>query len=150
MTINMQEMLSGAAIGGSSSLSLLSWLVFSSPKVNFPLLCCTDTRAVGVFIVTIHYGENLSAQDRGGTSDPYIVLAYAKFGKPLYSTRIILEDVNPVFEETCAVLLTQDEVKSEEALSLMLWDSDREPRFLQLDSTNRDVADAELLYLFPS
>ena len=29
-----------------------------------------------------------------------------------------------VYEETCVLLLTADEVKSEEALSLMLWDSD--------------------------
>ncbi|KAL7409629.1 hypothetical protein BDY24DRAFT_402483 [Mrakia frigida] len=99
MTLNLQEMLSGAAIG--------------------------DTRAVGVFIITIHYGEDLSAQDSNGSSDPYIVLAYAKFGKPLYSTRIIMGDLNPVFEETCALLLTADEVKSEESLSLMLWDSDK-------------------------
>ena len=41
MTLNMQELLSGAAIG--------------------------DTRAVGVFIITIHHAENLSAQDKSGT-----------------------------------------------------------------------------------
>jgi Ca2+-dependent lipid-binding protein len=29
-----------------------------------------------------------------------------------------------VYEETCVLLLTADEVKSDEALSLMLWDSD--------------------------
>lgn len=30
----------------------------------------------------------------------YVVLAYTKLGKPLYSSRIILSDLNPVFEET--------------------------------------------------
>lgn len=99
MTINLQEMLSGAALG--------------------------DTRAIGVFIITIHYCENLSAQDNNGKSDPYVVLAYAKFGKPLYSTRIIIGDLNPVYEETCVLLLTQDEVRSKEDLSAMLWDSDK-------------------------
>ncbi len=84
MTLNMKEMLSGAAIG--------------------------DTRAIGVFLITIHYAEGLSAEDSNGKSDPYIVLAYEKFGKPLYSTRIILEDLNPVWEETTALILTQDEV----------------------------------------
>lgn len=98
MTLNMQEMLSGAAVG--------------------------DTRAVGVFLITIHHCENLSAQDRNGKSDPYIVLAYAKFGKPLYSTRIITEDLNPVFEETAFLMLTMDEIKAKEDLSAMLWDSD--------------------------
>jgi Ca2+-dependent lipid-binding protein len=99
MTLNMQEMLSGAAVG--------------------------DTRAMGVFLITIHYCEGLSAQDNNGLSDPYVVLAYAKFGKPLYSTRIILGDLNPVFEETCVILLTMDEVKAKEDLAAMLWDSDK-------------------------
>ena len=36
-----------------------------------------------------------------------------------------MADLNPVFEETCALLLTADEVKAEESLSLMLWDSDK-------------------------
>jgi Ca2+-dependent lipid-binding protein len=99
MTINMQEMLSGAAVG--------------------------DTRAIGVFLITIHHCEDLSAQDSNGKSDPYVVLAYAKFGKPLYSTRIIVGDLNPVYEETCAILVTMDEVKAKEDLSAMLWDSDK-------------------------
>ncbi|ORX35103.1 hypothetical protein BD324DRAFT_582681 [Kockovaella imperatae] len=99
MTLNLQEMLSGAAVG--------------------------DTRAIGVFVITVHHCEGLSAQDNNGKSDPYIVLAYAKFGKPLYSTRIILADLNPVFEETAVLLLTMDEVKAKEDLSAMLWDSDK-------------------------
>ncbi|PVG01479.1 hypothetical protein CPB86DRAFT_781696 [Serendipita vermifera] len=99
MTLNIQELMSGAAIG--------------------------DTRSLGVFIIRIQYAEDLSAQDRNGKSDPYIVLAYAKFGKPLYSTRIILGDLNPVFEETAFLLVTQEEVKADENLSAMLWDSDK-------------------------
>lgn len=38
----------------------------------------TDTTAIGVFIITIHFAEGLSAQDSNGKSDPYVVLAYAK------------------------------------------------------------------------
>ncbi|KAG8695995.1 hypothetical protein FRC08_007433 [Ceratobasidium sp. 394] len=99
MTLNIQEMMSGAALG--------------------------DTLSQGVFLITIHHAEDLSAQDRNGRSDPYIVLAYAKFGKPLYSTRIVLGDLNPVFEETAALLVTTEEVKAEEDLGVMLWDSDK-------------------------
>jgi Ca2+-dependent lipid-binding protein len=99
MTLNLQEMLSGASVG--------------------------DTRAIGVFVVTIHYCVELSAQDSNGKSDPYIVIAYAKYGRPLYSTRIITEDLNPVFEETAVLMLTIDEVKSKEDLVCMLWDSDK-------------------------
>ena len=84
-----------------------------------------DTRALGVFVITIHHAIGLSAQDRNGKSDPYIVLAYAKFGKPLYSTRIVLGDVNPVWEETAFLLVGEDEVRGEEEVSAMLWDSDK-------------------------
>lgn len=97
MTINVKEMLSGT-VG--------------------------DTHAMGVFIISVHYCEGLSAQDNNGYSDPYIVLAYAKYGRPLYSTRIILQDLNPVYEETAFLLVSMDEVRSEEELVAMLWDSD--------------------------
>lgn len=53
------------------------------------------------------------------------MLAYAKFGKPLYSTRIIEGDLNPVWEETAFLLVSDDEVKGGEDVSAMLWDSDK-------------------------
>ncbi|EJD51313.1 hypothetical protein AURDEDRAFT_159718 [Auricularia subglabra TFB-10046 SS5] len=99
MTLNIQEMLNAAVVG--------------------------DTNAVGVFVIRIHHAEGLKAKDRNGFSDPYIVLAYAKFGKPLYSTRIILEDLNPVFEETAMMLVTRNEIQADEDISAMLWDSDK-------------------------
>lgn len=67
MTLNMAQMLAGGGVK-------------------------KDTNAVGVIAVTIHHAEGLSSQDSNGKSDPYIVLAYAKFGKPLYSSRIITEE----------------------------------------------------------
>jgi Ca2+-dependent lipid-binding protein len=54
-----------------------------------------------------------------------VVLSYAKFGKPLYSTRIIAEDINPVWEETAVLLVSSDEVKAKESLSIQLWDNDK-------------------------
>ncbi|KZV99954.1 hypothetical protein EXIGLDRAFT_723122 [Exidia glandulosa HHB12029] len=83
-----------------------------------------EVNALGVFVITIHYCRSLADKDGNDKSDPYIVLAYAKFGKPLYSTRIITEDLNPSFEETTVLMLTQNEVDAEEDLSAMLWDSD--------------------------
>jgi Ca2+-dependent lipid-binding protein len=59
------------------------------------------------------------------SADPYIVLAYSKFGKPLYTTRIVESDLNPVWEETAVLLVTEDEVKGDEDLGVMLWDSDK-------------------------
>ncbi|GAA6059867.1 hypothetical protein JCM10212_007072 [Sporobolomyces blumeae] len=83
-----------------------------------------DTKALGVFMITIHYAENLSAQDDNGTSDPYVVVAYSKFGKPLFSTRIVHKDLNPVWEQTTFLLVSDDEVRAGEKLSIQLWDSD--------------------------
>lgn len=99
MTINVQEMLSGSGVKDV-------------------------THNLGVIVITIHHASDLSAQDSNGLSDPYIVLAYAKFGKPLYSTRIITEELNPVFEETAFLLVSEDELRANEDVSVMLWDSD--------------------------
>ena len=42
------------------------------------------------------------------SSDPYVTVAYARQGKPLFSTRIIQNDLNPVFEENTAVTVDAD------------------------------------------
>lgn len=83
-----------------------------------------DTDAVGVLVIDIEYGEGLSAQDANGKSDPYVVVSFAKFGRPLYSSRIIFEDLNPVWHETAFILVTKDDIRANESLSLQLWDSD--------------------------
>jgi Ca2+-dependent lipid-binding protein len=64
------------------------------PRLNL------DTDAIGVLYVKIHRAVGLSAQDRNGASDTYITLAYSKYGKPMYSTRVIVHDLNPVWEES--------------------------------------------------
>ncbi|GAA5990859.1 hypothetical protein JCM10908_000050 [Rhodotorula pacifica] len=84
-----------------------------------------DTDALGVFMITIHHAQGLSAQDDNGRSDPYVVIAYSKFGKPLYSTRIVPEDLNPVWEQTAFILVSADEVRAGEKLSIQLWDWDK-------------------------
>jgi Ca2+-dependent lipid-binding protein len=53
-------------------------------------------------------------QDDNGTSDPYVVVAYSKFGKPLFSTRVVEKDLNPVWEQTTFLLVTDDEVRADE------------------------------------
>ncbi|KAJ9480274.1 hypothetical protein PHBOTO_003500 [Pseudozyma hubeiensis] len=99
MTLNMAQMLSGDGIK-------------------------KDTDAVGVLVVDIEYAQDLSAQDANGKSDPYVVLSFAKFGRPLYSSRIIFEDLNPVWEETAFLLVSKDDIRANESLSIQLWDSD--------------------------
>lgn len=88
-----------------------------------------DVEALGVLWIRIHRATGLSKQDRRGSehggSDPYITLAFSKYGKPMYCTRVITDDLNPIWEETAALLVTPELIKADENLSVELWDSDR-------------------------
>ncbi|KAF2404977.1 hypothetical protein EJ06DRAFT_525553 [Trichodelitschia bisporula] len=88
-----------------------------------------DVQALGVLWIRIHRAVGLSKQDKRGSkhggSDPYITLAFSKYGKPMYCTRVITDDLNPIWEETAALLVTPELVKADENLSVELWDSDR-------------------------
>jgi hypothetical protein len=82
-----------------------------------------------VLWIRIHRATGLSKQDRRGSkhggSDPYITLAFSKYGKPMYCTRVITDDLNPIWEETAALLVGPELIKADENLSVELWDSDR-------------------------
>ncbi|KAL4921702.1 hypothetical protein BDW62DRAFT_174281 [Aspergillus aurantiobrunneus] len=88
-----------------------------------------ETQALGIMWVRIHRATGLSKQDKrgseGGGSDPYINLSFSKYGKPMYCTRVITDDLNPVWEETAALLVNAELIKANENLSVELWDSDR-------------------------
>lgn len=88
-----------------------------------------DTLALGVLWIRIHRATGLSKQDKRGSSyggsDPYITLTFSKYGKPMYCTRVITDDLNPIWEETTALLVTPELIKADENLSVELWDSDR-------------------------
>lgn len=88
-----------------------------------------DVHALGVLWIRIHKAVGLSKQDKRGSkwggSDPYITLTFSKYGKPMYCTRVITDDLNPIWEETTALLVTPELIKADENLSVELWDSDR-------------------------
>lgn len=88
-----------------------------------------DVQALGILWIRIHKAVGLSKQDKRGSkwggSDPYITLSFSKYGKPMYCTRVITDDLNPVWEETAALLVTPELIKANENLSVELWDSDR-------------------------
>ena len=88
-----------------------------------------DVQALGVMWIRIHRAVGLSKQDKrgskGGGSDPYITLSFSKYQKPMYCTRVITDDLNPLWEETAALLVTPELIKADEQLSVELWDSDR-------------------------
>lgn len=84
-----------------------------------------ETDALGVVWLNIHKGVGLSKQDKNGNSDPYITVAFSKYGKPMYSTRVIVNDLNPIWNESTAILIRSEHIKAGESLSIELWDSDR-------------------------
>lgn len=88
-----------------------------------------ETEALGIMWVRIYRAVGLSKQDthgsEGGGSDPYINLSFSKYGKPMYCTRVITDDLNPIWEEAAALLVTPELIKADEQLSIELWDSDR-------------------------
>ncbi|KAF2474538.1 meiotically up-regulated gene 190 protein [Lindgomyces ingoldianus] len=90
-----------------------------------------DTSARGVLVVTIKRAFNFKEGDAGfgpvkkGSADPYVSVGWAKFGKPLWSTRVLQNNMEPVWEETCYILVTPDELNVDERLRVQLWDSDR-------------------------
>ena len=88
-----------------------------------------DVSAIGVMWIRIHKAVGLSKQDKRGSkhggSDPYITLSFSKYGKPMYCTRVITDDLNPIWEECAALLVTPELIKADENLSVELWDSDR-------------------------
>lgn len=87
-----------------------------------------ETAAIGVLMVALHRADNLPRTDhRPGKSkiDPYLTMQFSHFGKTTYSTRVIKQDRNPVWEETCFLPILPGNVKAAERVRVNLWDSDR-------------------------
>lgn len=93
--------------------------------------CKKDTTTTGVIVVRIKRGRDFKFGDPGmlglteGSSDAYVAVGWAKFGKPVWSTRVILDDMQPVWDETAYILVGPEELNAEERLRVQLWDSDR-------------------------
>ncbi|KAF2759284.1 hypothetical protein EJ05DRAFT_463888 [Pseudovirgaria hyperparasitica] len=90
-----------------------------------------DTTARGVLMVTVKRGFDFKEGDSGigplksGSSDPYVSVGWAKFSKPVWSTRVLMGEMEPYWQETAFILVTPEELNVDERLRLQLWDSDR-------------------------
>ena len=90
-----------------------------------------DTVTQGVLIVRIKHAYDFKEGDGGfgplkkGSSDPYVTVGWAKFGKPVWSTRVLQKNMEPSWDETCFVNVSPQELNVDERLRLQLWDSDR-------------------------
>lgn len=90
-----------------------------------------DTVSMGALMIHIRRGYDFKMGDsaipliRDASSDPYVSVGWAKFGKVLWSTRIMKTEMEPCWDETCFVLVTPEEVNVDERIRVQLWDSDR-------------------------
>ena len=90
-----------------------------------------DTSTRGVIVVRIKRGRDFKEGDAGmlglkqGSSDAYVAVGWAKFGKPVWSTRVVTDAMDPVWEETAFILVGLEELNAGERLRVQLWDSDR-------------------------
>lgn len=90
-----------------------------------------DTNARGVLVVYIKRGYDFKEGDASipmisdGSSDPYVSVGWAKFGKPMFSTRVLISEMEPYWHERTTLLVTPEELNVDERLRLQLWDSDR-------------------------
>lgn len=89
-----------------------------------------DTASVGVVWVFIKRASGFKQGDAGigpldGSSDAYCTISWGKFGKPVASTRIALEENEPSWHEYASILVTPEEINAGERLRLQLWDSDK-------------------------
>ncbi|KAK5133110.1 hypothetical protein LTR08_008220 [Meristemomyces frigidus] len=91
----------------------------------------TDTAARGVLVVRIKRGYDFQMGDPGipllkkGSTDAYVSVGWAKFGKAIFSTRIIMKEMEPSWEEVAYLLVTPNELNVDERVRIQLWDSDR-------------------------
>lgn len=91
-----------------------------------------DTVAKGVLVIDINHGFDFRTGDAAiplirseASSDPYVSVAWAKFGKPVFSTRVLVKEMEPYWRERCYLLVTPQELDVGERVRLQLWDSDR-------------------------
>ncbi|KAJ8124574.1 hypothetical protein O1611_g9066 [Lasiodiplodia mahajangana] len=89
-----------------------------------------DTNSIGVVWIFIKRARGFKQGDASlgpikGSSDAYVTVSWGKFGKPVASTRIALNENDPSWHEYASILVTPEEVNAGEKLRLQLWDSDK-------------------------
>lgn len=87
-----------------------------------------ETASTGILMICLHGAVDVPRADhQPGRSkvDAYATVQYSRFGKTMYCTRVINQDFNPVWEETCFLPILPAAIKAGERIRINLWDSDR-------------------------
>lgn len=81
--------------------------------------------AVGAIALVIHEATSLPAADANGEADPFVVAAFSREMRPLFSTRVVLSTRNPVWQEFGVILVTPDDLEADQSLRILVNDADR-------------------------
>lgn len=82
-----------------------------------------DTSAHGVVVVRIKRATGFKGRDTGlfrlkkGSADPYVSVGWTKFGKSVWATRVIVSEMEPIWEETGFIIIGPKELNAQERLS---------------------------------
>ncbi|CAO1613860.1 unnamed protein product [Sympodiomycopsis kandeliae] len=85
----------------------------------------TNAYSLGVICVVLHSASDLPAADTNGYADPFVSISFARAGKPLFRTRVLVKTKNPVWQEVAYILVSPDEVRDHDRLRLTAFDADR-------------------------
>ncbi|GAA5866026.1 hypothetical protein JCM1840_003381 [Sporobolomyces johnsonii] len=97
------------------------------------------TRTIGLIVLVLHGASSLPAADRpfpvplpararsrtGGKSDPFVEVGFAGFGKILHKSRIVVDSLDPVWEEMCFIRIASEPVEDDAKIRLNVIDHDR-------------------------
>lgn len=82
-----------------------------------------DTSAHGVVVIRIKRAAGFKGSDTGlfrmrkGSADPYVSVSWTKFGKSVWATRVIVSEMEPIWDETDFIIIGPKELNAQERLS---------------------------------
>ncbi|KAI4139575.1 MAG: hypothetical protein LQ341_004169 [Variospora aurantia] len=104
------------------------FLLFLPRNVRMHQSLGTQRRSLSMRSYLQHFNDSyfgVQALIEHDLGDGYVSVGWAKLGKPLWSTRIIRNDMEPSWQETAFLLVGPNELNAGERLRVQLWDSDR-------------------------
>ncbi|KAJ6518662.1 hypothetical protein C8R45DRAFT_807356 [Mycena sanguinolenta] len=92
-----------------------------------------DTETLGIVVVIVKGAVGCKDGDGGKfweskterRGDPYATIGWGKWGKAVWSSRIIENEGSPVWDEIAVLLVGPSEMNAKEKLRVQVWDSDR-------------------------
>ena len=94
----------------------------SLPVLQFSLLYDVQR---SILTVHLHHASNLPAKDRGGTSDPFVILYMMPNKEEVFESNVISRTLNPVFDQSFEFHRQLPDGIRQQTLVLRVYDHDR-------------------------